>query len=35
MAEVGREHWRSSGPTLLLKQGHPQLVAQEYVWIGF
>lgn len=26
---VWRELWKSSGPTVLLKQGHPEPVAQE------
>ena len=29
MVEVGRDFWRLSGPTLLLKQGHPEPVAQD------
>jgi len=31
MAEVGRTFWSSSGPTLLLKQGHLEPLAQDYV----
>ena len=31
MAEVGRELWRSSGPTPCLKQGHLALAAQARV----
>ena len=29
--EVGRDLWRSSGPTPLLKQGHLELAAQDHV----
>lgn len=34
---VWRKLWRSFGPTVLLKQGHPELIAQEqeYVEIAF
>lgn len=32
MAEVGRNVWRPSGPTTLLKQEHPQQAAQDHVW---
>lgn len=35
MAEVGRNLWRSPGPFLLLKQGHPEPVAQDYVQVAF
>ena len=35
MAEVRRDLWRSSGPTLLLKQGHLELVAQDYIQMAF
>lgn len=35
MAEIGRDLWRSSGPTPLLKQGHIQLVAQDHTQTGF
>ena len=35
MAEVGRDLWRSSAPTTLLKQGHLQLVAQDHVQTAF
>ena len=31
MVEVGRDLWRSSGPTSLLKQGHLELVVQDQV----
>ena len=33
MAEVGRDLWRSSGPTPLLKQGHPEPVAQDHEYL--
>jgi len=29
--EVGRDLWSSSGPTLLLKHGHLELVAHDHV----
>jgi len=32
MVEAGRDLWRSSRPTPLLKQGHLELVAQECVF---
>ena len=35
MVEVGRDLWRSSGPTSLLKQGHLKLVAQDHVQMDF
>ena len=35
MAEVGRDLWRSSGPTPLLKQGHPEQAAQDCVQMAF
>jgi len=31
MAEVGKDLWRSSGPTPLLKQGYLEPVAQDHV----
>jgi len=31
MAEVGRDLWRSSGPSPLLKQDHLEQVAQDHV----
>lgn len=31
MAEVGRDRWRSSAPTSLLKQSQLQPLAQDYV----
>jgi len=34
-AEVGRDICRSSGPTLMLKQGHLELVAQDHVQAAF
>lgn len=30
MTEVGRNLWRPSGPILLLKQGHSELLAWEH-----
>lgn len=33
--EVGSILWRSSGPTLLLKQGHLEPVAQDHGWAAF
>lgn len=33
--EVGRDLWRSSGPNPLLKQGHAEPIAQDYVQIPF
>uniref|UniRef100_A0A8B9Q4U4 Transmembrane protein 19 n=1 Tax=Apteryx owenii TaxID=8824 RepID=A0A8B9Q4U4_APTOW len=33
--EFGRDLWRSSSPTLLLKQGHLEHVAQDPVQVGF
>jgi len=35
MAVVQRVLWRSSGPTLLLIQGHPEPVAQDHVQMAF
>jgi len=35
MAEVGRDLWRSSGPTTLLKQSPMELVAQGFVQMAF
>ena len=35
MVEVGRDLWRSSGPTPLLKHGHLEPVAQDYVQMAF
>jgi len=35
MVEVGRDLYRSSGPTPLLKQGHLDLVAQDHVQMAF
>jgi len=35
MAEFGRDLWRWSGPISLLKQGHPELVAQDHVQRAF
>jgi len=35
MVEVGRELWTSSGPTFLLKQGHPDPVAQDHIRRAF
>lgn len=34
MVEVGREHWRSSTPTSLLKQGPLEHAAQDYIPVG-
>jgi len=31
MVEVGRDLWRSSGPTSLFKQGHLESVGQNHV----
>lgn len=35
VVEVGRNLWRSSGPTPLLKWGHPEPVAQDPVQMAF
>ena len=35
MVEVGRDLWRSSGPTPVLKQGHLELVAQAHGQMAF
>ncbi|PKU47740.1 hypothetical protein llap_1940 [Limosa lapponica baueri] len=35
MVEVGRDIWRSSSPTPLLKQGHPEQVTQDHVPSAF
>jgi len=35
MAEFGRDPWRSSGPTLLLKQDHQEPGAQDHVQMAF
>jgi len=35
LAEVGRDFWRLSGPTTLLKQGHPEQVAQDRIQAAF
>lgn len=35
MVEVGRDHWRSSGPTPLLKQGDLKPVALGHVQMAF
>ena len=35
MVEVGRDLWRSFGPTPLLKQGHVEGVAQDCVQMAF
>jgi len=35
VVEVGRDLQRSSGPTLLLKQGHLKPVAQDCVQVAF
>ena len=35
MAEVGRDLWKSSGPTPLLKLGHLKPVAQGHVQTAF
>ena len=35
MIEVGKDLWRSSGPTTLLKQGCLELAAQGHVHIVF
>uniref|UniRef100_A0A8B9P213 CUB and sushi domain-containing protein 3 n=1 Tax=Apteryx owenii TaxID=8824 RepID=A0A8B9P213_APTOW len=35
MVEVGRDLWRSSSPTPLLKQGHLEHVAQDCIQAGF
>jgi len=34
-AEVGRDLWRPSRPTPLLKQGHLELAAQDRVQMAF
>lgn len=33
--EVGRDFWKSSGPTFLLKKGHLEQVAQDHVQVAF
>ena len=35
LVEVGRDLWRSSGPTLQLKQGHLEPAAQDSVQTAF
>jgi len=35
MVGAGRELWRSSSPTHLLKQVHLQQAAQDHVQVGF
>ena len=35
MAEVGRNLWRSSGPSPLHKQGHRESVTQDHVQVTF
>ena len=35
VVEVRRDLWRASGPTPLLKQGHPEPVAQDHVQTDF
>ena len=35
MVEAERDLWRSSGPTLLLKQGHLEPAAQDHVQTAF
>lgn len=35
MVEVGRNLWRSTCPTLLLKQDHPEPVAQDHAQLAF
>lgn len=35
MVEGGSDLWRSPGPTFLLKQGHPEQVAQDHVQVAF
>lgn len=35
MADVGRDLWKPSGPTPLLKQGNLDLVAQDHVQLAF
>lgn len=35
MAEVGRDPWRPSGPSLLLRQGHPEHFAQDHIQVDF
>lgn len=35
MVEVGRDPWRPSGPTLLLRQRHPEHFAQDHIQVGF
>jgi len=35
MVEVGRGLWRSSDPTLVLKQGYLELIAQYHIQTAF
>lgn len=35
MVEVGRDLWRLSGPSTLLKQSHLQLIVQDHVQTAF
>ena len=35
LVEVGKDLWRSSGPTPLLEQGHLELVAQDHIQMAF
>lgn len=35
MVEIGKDLWRSSGLIPLLKQGHPEQVAQDHVQVAF
>jgi len=35
MVDIGRDLWRSFGPTALLKQGHLEQVAQDHVQMAF
>lgn len=35
VGNVGRDHWRSSGKTSLLKQGHPRVHGMRYVQVAF
>lgn len=35
MVRAGRDLWRSSGPTALLKQGHLGQVAQDHAEVTF
>ena len=35
MVEVGRDFWRSSSPTPLIKQGHWEPIAQDCVETAF